>query len=252
MRAIWQDIRYSLRTLGKNPGFTLIAILTLALGIGANTAIFGVVKQVLLQPLGMRNPERLVLLWPRNLSRNIPMNLVTPGKYEDGRRENHAFSEMAAATDQTSALTGSGGPESLVSWNVSANFMHVLGVEPILGRMFTREEEQAGHDHVVVLTYKLWMRKFGADRNLLGKSLILSDAPYTVIGVMPRGFNFPGDANDLWTPLAVPSNVAASRSATFLRVVARLQDGLTMKQAEAHIEQLSERLGQQSPATDKG
>jgi putative ABC transport system permease protein len=252
MRAVWQDIRYSLRTLGKTPGFTLAVVFTLALGIGANTAIFGVVKQVLLQPLGMRNPERLVLLWPRNLSRNIPMNLVTPGKYEDWRRENHAFSEMAAATDRGYTLTGSGEPESLVSWNISANFMHVLGVEPAMGRMFTPEEEQEGHNRVVVLTHKLWIRKFGADRNLLGKSITLNDTPCTVIGVMPRGFNFPGEANDLWTPLVVPSNAAASRSTAFLRVVARLKDGLTMKQAEADIEQLSERLGRQYPDTDKG
>ncbi|HYL10549.1 MAG TPA: ABC transporter permease [Candidatus Acidoferrales bacterium] len=252
MRAIWQDIRFGLRMLVKSPGFALVAVLTLALGIGANTAIFGVVKQVLLQPLGMQNPGRLVMLWPRNLLRNDPKDLVTPGKYEDWRRENHVFSEMAAATDQSYTLTGLGEPELLISWSISSNFMHLLGVEPTMGRMFTQEEEQAGHNHVVVLTNKLWVRRFGEDRNVLGKTITLNDMPYTVIGVMPRGFNFPGELNDLWAPLVMPPDAAANRTATFLRVVARLKDGLTMKQAEADIEQLSERLGQQYPDTDKG
>src|SRR6266568_285899 len=252
METFLKDIRYAVRMFGKSPGFTAVAVLTLALGIGANTAIFGVVKQVLLQPLGMRKPERLVMLWARNLLRNNPKDLVTPGKYEDWHRENHVFSEMAAATDRAYTLTGSGEPELLVSWNISANFMQVLGVAPALGRMFTREEEQEGHNHVVVLTNKLWVRRFGADRNVLGKTITLSDTPYTVIGVMPRGFNFPAEGNDLWAPLVMPPDAAANRTSVFLRVVARLRDGITMKQAETDIEQLSERLGQQYPDSDKG
>jgi predicted permease len=247
-----QDVRYALRMLAKTPAFTAIAVLTIALGIGANTAIFSVVKQVLLRPLGMKKPEQLVMLWPRNLARNIPRDQVSPGLYEDWRAQNHVFSEMADATDASYTLTGWGDPQSLVAWRLSANFMHVLGVEPMLGRMFTAQEEQPGHNHVVVLTYKIWQHKFGSDRDILGKTLTLNDEPYTVIGVMPRGFNFPGDVDDIWTPIAVPAGAAQSRNARGLRVVARIKDGVTLRQAQQDMEQLSQRLGQQYPDTDKG
>lgn len=154
MDTLLQDLRYAVRTLRNAPGFTAVAVLTLALGIGANTALFSVVNEVLLKSLHISHPEKVVMLWPRNLARNIPLNLVTPALYEDWRTQNHVFSEMACATDQSYTLTGVGQPDSLVSWRLSANFMHVLGVEPFLGRMFTPEEDQPGHDRVVVLTYK--------------------------------------------------------------------------------------------------
>ena len=252
MDTLLRDLRYALRMLRNAPGFTAVAIVTLALGIGANTALFSVVNEVLLKSLHIPQPDRVVLLWPRNLSRNIPMNLVTPALYEDWRTQNHVFSEMARATDSLYTMTGVGQPESLVSWNLSANFTHVLRVEPFMGRMFTPEEDQTGHDHVVVLTYKLWQRKFGSDPHVLNKTITLNDTPYTVIGVMPRGFNFPSDINDLWAPLALRPGMASSRTAHMLRVVARFKDGVSMQQAQADMEQLSARLGELHPDTDKG
>ncbi|HVH87555.1 MAG TPA: ABC transporter permease, partial [Terriglobales bacterium] len=252
MDTLLQDLRYALRTLRNSPGFTAVAVITLALGIGANTALFSVVNEVLLKSLQIPQPDKVVMLWPRNPSRNIPVNQVTPALYEDWRTQNHVFSEMACAADQSYTLTGAGQPDSLVSWRLSANFMHVLGVKPFLGRMFTPEEDQPGHEHVVVLTYKLWQRKFGSDSSILNKTVTLNDTPYIVIGVMPRGFNFPGDVNDIWTPLALRADLSSSRSAHILRVVARIKEGVSMQQAQNDMEQLSSRLAALHPDTDKG
>ena len=252
METLLQDLRYAVRMLRNSPGFTAVAVITLALGIGANTALFSVVNEVLLKSLRIPQPDKLVMLWPRNLSRNIPKNQVTPALFEDWRTQNHVFSDMASATDQTYTLTGSGVPDSLVAWRLSANFMQVLGVQPLLGRFFTPEEDQPGHDRVVVLTYKIWQQKFAADPTIVNKTITLNDAPYVVIGVMPRGFNFPSDGLDIWTPLALPANFAASRGAHILRVVARIKNGVSMQQAQADMEQLSVRLGALHPDTDKG
>ncbi|HKD90516.1 MAG TPA: ABC transporter permease [Terriglobales bacterium] len=243
------DLKYALRMMAKAPVFTAIAVATLALGIGANTAIFSVVKQVLLNSTGMHEPDRVVMLWPANRERNIPFGLVSPPLLEDWRAQNHVFSDMAAATDNVYTLTGMGEPESLISWMMTPNFMRVLGVDPLLGRWFTPEEGQPGRDHVVVLSYQLWQRKFGGDRNVIGRELTLNDAPYQVIGVMPQFTFLPFD---LWTPLVISPAARTARTARFLRVAARLKDGVTFEQAQRDMDQLSARLGQQFPATDKG
>jgi predicted permease len=244
-----QDVKYALRMMRSKPGFATMAVLALALGIGANAAIFSVVKQVLLKSSGMKDPDRLVMLWPRNVSRNIPQDLVSPALYQDWRAQNHSFSDLAAAADHAYTLTGAGEPESLLSWPMTSNYMKVLGVEPMLGRWFALDEEQPGRNQVAVLSYNLWRRKFGSNREIVGQTITLDAKPYTVIGVMPQ-FQFLGF--DIWTPLAIPDRMKNSRGARVLRVVGRLKDGVTRQQAEQDLEQLSSRLGQQYPDTDKG
>ena len=251
MDTLMQDLRFAVRTLSRAPGFAVIAILTLAVGIGSNIAIYSVVKAVLLRPIGISQPDRAVMLWTRNRSRDVPQNLVHLGQYNDWRSQAHSFSEMAAATDTIYTLTGSGEPDSLVAWSVEPNFMRVLGAEPELGRLFTAEEGTVGHDHVVLLTDRLWRNKFSADPNIIGKSITLSDTPYTVVGVMKASFNFPSDIDDVWTALALPADMT-NRQRGGLRVVARLRDGVTMAQAQSEMDQLSQRLGQRYPDTDKG
>jgi predicted permease len=243
------DLKYALRMMTRAPVFTAVAVATLALGIGANTAIFSVVKQVLLNSTGLRQPDRVVMLWPANKERNIAFGLVSPPVFYDWRAQNHSFSDMAAAGDHVYTLTGMGEPESLVSWSMTANFMRVLGVDPMMGHWFTPEEEQVGRNHVAVLSYNLWQRKFGGDRNVVGREITLDDAPYQVIGVMPK-FEFLNF--DVWTPLVVPAEAKNARRYTILRVAARLKDGVSIEQAQRDMDQLSARLGQQYSVTDKG
>jgi len=235
--------------IAKAPVFAAMALATLALGIGANTAMFSLVKQVLLNSTGLRQPDRVVMLWPANRERNIPFGLVSPPVFDDWRAQNHVFSDMAAAGDHIYTLTGIGQPESLVSWTMTSNFMQVLGVDPLLGRWFTAEEQQPGRERVAVLSYNLWQRKFGGDRNVIGREITLDDVPHQVIGVMPR-FEFLNF--DVWTPLVIPPAAQHARRATFLRVAARLKDGVTLQQAQRDMDQLSERLGQQYPVSDQG
>jgi predicted permease len=252
MESFVQDLGYAFRTLRKSPGFAVIALLTLAIGIGSNAAMFSVVKTVLLRPLGMREPDRVVMLWPRNLPRNIPLGLAPPARVDDWRSENHVFSEMAVATDSLYTLTGSGDPADLVAWQLSANFLHVLGAQPALGHGFLPENEQLGQHRVVILSDHTWRGKFGSDPGVVGRSVMLNDQPFTIIGVMPRDFSFPSDITDVWTPLVIGADIASSRTAQRLRVAARLRDGVTLAQAKAEMAQISVRLAQRYPDTDKG
>src|ERR1043166_9390096 len=167
MDTLLQDLHFALRTLRKSPGFVVIALLTLAVGIGSNAAIFSTVKTVLLRPRGMRDADRVVLLWPRNLSRNIPLGLTPPARLADWQRENRVFSEMASASDSLYTMTGNGDPQDLVAWQISANFLHVLGAEPFLGHGFTPENEQLGNHRVVLLSHRVWRTKFASDPNIV-------------------------------------------------------------------------------------
>src|SRR6516162_2712400 len=183
MTTLLQDVRYGLRMLVKNPGFSLVAVLTLALGIGASTAIFSVVNTVLLRPLPYKEADRLVMVRSYNRSRGFNADLVSPLDFADWRSQNHAFERMAASTEAMYTLTGAGEPAPIIAYQFSADYFPVLGVTPLLGRTFLPEEEQPGKSHVAVLSYTLWRRQFGGDRSLLGKTITLDGAPYTVVGI---------------------------------------------------------------------
>ena len=200
--SILRDLRYALRSLGRNPGFACVSVLALALGIGANSAIFTVVNSVLLQPLRFQKPEQLLLVRERNLKAGFPEFSLSPGNYLGYRDQNHSFSGIAAFGRQGFNLAGGGEPERLVGTRVTPDFFNVLGRRPVLGRSFTTQETQLGQHRVAILSHGLWQRRFAGSHLVLGQTLKLNDELYTVIGVMAADFRFPARA-EIWTPLAL-------------------------------------------------
>jgi putative ABC transport system permease protein len=246
---LWQDLRYGLRMLMRNPGFTIVAVLALALGIGANSAIFSVVNTVLLRPLPYKNPDALMMVWEDATHLGFPDNTPSPANFIDWRDQNTVFESMIATAQASFNLTGVGDPERCDGRRVSANTFNLLGVEPILGRTFRPEEDKPGV-RVVLLSYGLWQRRFGGDAGIVGRALNLNGESYTVIGVMPRSVELPGMDNwhdQLWVPIAFSSEQAASRGSHYLEVLARLKPGMTQKQAQAEMSTIAARLEKQYP-----
>ncbi len=201
MRILLQDLRYGARMLLKNRGFTLIAVLTLALGIGANTAIFSVVNAVLLRPLSYPQPEQIITVW--SSERDGRTWGLTGPEFFDLRERNRVCEDIAAYQTGAVNLVGGDEPERVAAVSASAGLFPVLGVKPMAGRVFLPEADRAGRDRVVVVSYGLWRRRFGADPRLVGKQVNLDGLSRTVIGVMPQGFQFPNREVDLWVPLAL-------------------------------------------------
>jgi predicted permease len=245
-----EDLRYGLRTLRNNAGFAATAILTLALGIGANTAIFSVVNTVLLRPLAYKEANRLVTVWGNNRARGFDTDQVSALDFADWRSQNHVFEAMAASTDTQYTLTGEGEPELITAYSFSADYFHVLGTTPLLGRTFLPEEEEPGKNHVAVLSYSFWQKRFGGDRGLVGRDILLDGAPYTVVGVMPPAFQYP-TSTELWTPLTVSSEAAQDRAYRYLRVMARLKPGVTIPQAQMEMNAIARGLAREYPKTNK-
>ena len=250
MRDLWQDLRYALRMLAKNPGFTAVAVIALALGIGANTAIFSVVNTVLLRPLPFKDPERLMMVFEDSSAHGYPRDTPTAANFIDWRDQNQVFEGMAAIAGASLNLTGAGDPERLVGYRASASLFPVLGVAPHLGRWFTPDEDQAAANRVVMLSHRLWQRRFGGDPNIVGKSLTLSGQSVTVVGIMPAGFGIFTDEEELWVPMAFSQEEQQNRSAHYLYVVARLKPGVTLPQAQAEMSTIAARLQQQYPETN--
>jgi putative ABC transport system permease protein len=245
-----QDLRYAARMLWKNPGFTTVAVLALALGIGANTAIFSVVNTVLLRPLPYKAPEQLVMVWEDATSHGYPRDTPAVANYVDWRDQNSLFSGMAAISDSDFNFTGAGDPERLKGRRVSANLFPLLGVEPQLGRVFTAAEDQPGTQRVAVLSHRLWQRRFGGDPSIIGKTLTLNDESYTVVGVMPARFQFPANDDELWVPISFTAQEAANRNRHYLEVLGRLKPGVTLEQAQAEMTTIGARLQQQYPQSN--
>lgn len=250
MGDFWQDLRYGLRTLRKNPGFTAVAVVALALGIGANSAIFSVVNTVLLRPLPYKDADRLMMVWEDASKRGFPRDTPAPANYIDWRDQNQVFTGMAAISDLSCNLTGTGEPERIEGRRVSASLFPLLGVEPKLGRVFTAEEDQPGHAGVVIISHRLWQRRFSSDLNIIGKPLTLNGVTVTVVGVMPAEFQFPTRDDELWIPIAFSATEAARRQSHFLEVFARLKDGVTLQQAQAEMSTIAARLQQQYPQSN--
>jgi predicted permease len=250
VETFWQDIRFALRMMTKDSAFTAIAIATLALGIGANTAIFSVVNTVLLQPMPYKDAPRLVTIWGVNRARGYELDLVSYLDYLDWKSQNGVFESMGASTDEMFTMTGAGEPVALVGYQFSPDFFDVLGVPPLLGRTFAHDEDQPGKDHVAVLNYHLWTTRFGSDRSMLGKNVTLDGQSYTVIGVMPRSFGYP-QASELWTPLAIDPSYAKDRSIRWLRVMARMKPGVSFDQAQTEMKTIASRLRSEYPNTNK-
>ena len=247
MNMLMQDIRYGIRMLAKSPGFTAIAVLTLALGIGANTAIFSVINSVLLEPLPFKNPAQLVDL---RETESAPGNFPLDGAdYLDWQAQNKTFSSMSLYTyPQGFNASGAGETESAAVRNVQANFFQTLAIEPVIGRTFAQGEDM-GVNRVVILSYGFWQRHFDGRADALGKSVELNDEPYTVIGVMPRTFNFPV-ATDLFVPLDMTSHDVHNRGSHWANAIGRVKDGTSIEQARADLLAVSARLNKEYRAPD--
>jgi len=246
---VGQDVRYALRMLAKNPAFTAIAVIALALGIGANTAIFSVVNAVLLRPLPFKNPGQIVMVWENAAHLGFPKDTPSPANFLDWQKQAQSFIGMAAMAERSFNLTGVGEPERLEGRRVSANLFDLLGVPALLGRTFVADDDRPA-THVVLLSYSLWQRRFGSDPSVIGRALTLNGESYTVIGVMPPFVQLPGYSirNDqLWVPIAFPQEERSQRGNHFLEVIARLKAGITLKQAQVEMETIAARLAQQYP-----
>ena len=253
MDTLFRDIRYGLRSLLKRPGFTVVALIALALGIGANTAIFSLVNAVLLRPLPFAEPDRLVWMWG-NIRSGGNRASVSPLDFLDYRKQNTTFEEFAAAFSVPLALnlTGSGEPERLTAAGVTGNYFQALGVKPALGRTFRLENESPGRDQVAVLSYGLWQKRFGGDPAIVNKTVTLDGKACEILGVMPKDFNFP-QAAELWFPLNFDiSPGMKQRKAHFLRPIGKLKAGVTLAQAQADTDAVARRLEEQYPDTNRG
>jgi putative ABC transport system permease protein len=246
------DLRQAVRGMRSSPGATLTAVAALAIGIGANTAIFSVVDAVLLRPLPFAEPDRLFMVWQNDTNRHTEREWVSPANFLDWRRDSRAFSSLAAFSESGFNLTGSGEPERLDGQRVSASLFPLLGVGAALGRSFLSEEDQAGAARVVILSDGLWRRRFGADPAIVGRSILLDGESVAVVGVMPPRFRFPGEEDDLWVPLAFDGKEAARRRSLMLRVVGRLAPGVTAGEARAEMETIARRLERAYPEANAG
>lgn len=252
MDTLLKDLRYGLRGLLKRPSFTLIAVIALALGIGANTAIFSLVNAVLLKPLPFPEPDQLVWAWG-NIRNAGNRASVSPLDFLDFRSQNKTFEEFAAASTQPLAvnLTGNGEPERLSASGVTGNYFQALRVQPSLGRGFTLDNERPGQDQVAVLSYALWQSRFGGDSAIVNKNIVLDGKSYQVVGVMPQNFSFPHSAN-LWVPMNFDDPDMKVRKAHFLRPIGRLKPGVTLSDAQADTDAISRTLENQYPDSNTG
>ncbi len=251
MQTLWQDLRYGARMLLKRPGFTLIAVITLALGIGANAAIFSVVNAVLLRPLPYKDPDRLIMIRETKLPQ-FPEFSVSPGNFLDWRKQNTVFERLVAFTGASFNLIGAGDPEQIRGMKVTDGFFAALGAQPQLGRDFLTEEDQPGRNNVVIMSHGLWQRRFGGDPKILGQAITLDGRNYTVIGVMPATFPFGGRDLDLWTPMAFTPQQAQSHGGHWLATIGRLKPGVTVDQSRAEMIAIAGRLAAQYPGANTG
>src|SRR6266851_2661288 len=252
MNTLWQDLRYGARMLLKNPGITAIVVIALALGIGANTAIFSVVNAVLLRPLPFEEAERLVFLNER--SRVMDEISISYPDFTDWRNQNHVFERVGVYNRDSYNLTGSGDAERILTAQVSADLLSALRVNALIGRVFTNDEDKPGAAPVVVLSYGLWQRRFGGQTSILNQTLTLNGKSYTVIGVMPPGYAYPSRA-DMWVPigqLTGDPNWQQRGNHPGLYAVARLKPGVTKAQAQADMDNIAANLEKQYPDSNSG
>ena len=233
MDTLRQDIRYAIRRLLKSPAFTAVALLTLALGIGANTAIFSVVYAVLLKPLPYHDPDHIVGVFHMSEGRRSTMS--GPNVY-DVKRLNKTMTDVAAYTRSRTILTGRGEPVRLDGAAVSGSIFDLLGVQPLLGRTLRADDNTSGRTHVAVLSYNLWQQRFGGDRKVVGSTMTLDGVSHEIVGVMPEGFSFPA-ARMLWTPIEYTEDFTLKqRGAWYLQAIGRARDGVSREQVRAEVE----------------
>jgi putative ABC transport system permease protein len=249
LETLWQDVRYAARMLAKNPGFTIVAVLTLALGIGANTAIFSVVNAVLLRPLAFPGSDRLVIVWGTQMAKGVSEDVVSYPAFEDWRAQSKSLEGVAAFTTRGATLSGGDRAEHVAAIQASAGFFEMLGVLPAMGRTIRSEDQEAGTSRVVLLSHAFWQRRFAGRKEVLGETLRVNEEPYTIIGVMPGGFEVPpGRAEEIYTPMVRDPD----RGHGFLMVMARLRANVSLSAAQAEMNVITRRLAAQYPKYDGG
>jgi putative ABC transport system permease protein len=242
-----KDTRYALRGLLKRPGFTAVVVITLALGIGTNTAIFSVVNAVLLRPLPYPESDRIVMIWGKLEMRDLAKLSVSPEEFVEYSDRNHSFSAIAAYAFGGRDVTGAGESERIETTRVTDQFFSLLGTQPLRGRTFSTEENQPGRQQVAVISYDLWQRRFAGDDNVLGQNLVLDGVNHTVIGVMPADFQFPSPEIKIWTPIASAANDVTDTSSRYLNVIARTKPGVELPQAQAEIAAIAAQMEKEHP-----
>jgi Acidobacterial duplicated orphan permease len=250
LEELWQDLRFGARMLRKRPGFTFVAVLTLALGIGANTLIFSVVDTVLLRPLPYEAADRLVWVWDSNPAIGFPRFPSSGPNFKDWQQQSEAFDYMAAFCGWSFNLTGRGEPERIQGAMASPGLFPMLGIKPVAGRAFLPEEERAGSHRVALISYSLWQRRFGADPAIISNSITLNGESYTVVGILSDSFRIPYQA-EIWTPLALDV-LRSGRGSHFINVIARLKPGTKIEQVQAEMNAITTRLQQQYPDSNNG
>ena len=256
MQTLWQDLRYGVHMLWKSPGFTLVALLALALGIGANTFIFSVVNALLLRPLPFPNSDRITSILAKDPDTGALYSSYSLPNFEDVRDRNQVFEQVAALNMSTQFLRSGDEPERLRGAYVSAELFPLLGVKPLIGRTFSSEEERSGSGSFIVLSYDLWQRRFNSDQKIINQNLVIGSQPTTVLGVMPEGFKFPMGARqvDFWMPLIsnIPPASRTARGAVYLGLFARLKPNVTLAQAQAEMNLIANDLATQYPEANTG
>ena len=249
---LWRDLRFGGRLLSKQPGFSIAAIVALALGIGANTAVFSVINAVLIRPLPLKDSDRLVAIWETNSQRGQNRGDSGPGNFTDWKNRNIVFEDVAAYFNWTYNLTGTGEPERLQATIVTGSFFQLTGAQPAMGRILLPSDDQSDSQNVVILSHGLWNRRFGGDSSIVGKTVTLNQHTFTVIGVMPASFTFPDPETDLWAPLGFSAARMQDRNGKFLKVIARLKPNVRLKQAQAEMDTIANQLQAQYPTTNSG
>jgi predicted permease len=250
LETLCQDIHFGLRMLRKHSGFTTVSVLTLALGVGANTAIFSAMKAVLMAPLPYNDPGRIVAVWTTNPASGGQPLPSTAGDFAAWKRSG-IFEDLAPSYDDEKTLTGQEAPQLLIGYAVSANYLRILGVAPQIGRLYTEEEDKPGGPKVAVLSDHLWRTTFHVDPNLVGKTIVLDGSSYTVLGVMPRGFNYPTTV-EVWTPSAMAPSAFDDFKNTYVRILGRLKPGVTLEQAQKAVNEVEAVVAASHPDTDSG
>jgi putative ABC transport system permease protein len=252
MEALRQDLRYSFRSLAKKPGFTLVIILTLAIGVGANTAIFSVVNAVLLRALPFEQPERLVMVWGSQPRLGFSKNLISPATYFEWKEQNRSFSEMGAYTEAFWNLTGEKDPERIKCLIATPSLLSMLGAKMIAGRNFTLDETQPGHNRVAIIGSNFFKRRFSSQSETLGQTITLNGQNYTIVGILPSDFTLPGGQAELIIPFAPAPEQTNNRRARYLTVLARLSEGKTLEQAREEMKKLAAQQESQYPDLQAG
>lgn len=251
MQTLWQDVRFGARMLVKKPGFTLIAVLTLALGIGLNSAFFSIINAILLKPVNLPELNRTVTIWETVLSQGIERNEAAPANYFDWRDQSNSFEQVSLYTWWSVNLSAVEPPERLRGFRATANLFDALGVKPMLGRTFKPEEEETGKDNVAILTHGLWQRRFASDPQIVGKTITLNGVARTIVGVLPADLNYPR-GGEVFAPLVFSPELRQSRGNHGYLSVARMKDGVSVQQAQADLSTIMGRLRQQFPQSNTG